>query len=237
MRHRGFLLTLLILLAWPAWAEEYEVPATLEAAVRDFVMEHLQRESDGSLASDDVEIAVSNLDPRLRLAACGSPIRQSVNSPRRNSSNISVKLNCDGPKRWSIYVPVRLDIYAEIAVLSRSLARGTILTEQDVSLTRMNTAQAGSGYIEDLSRTVGMELKRPLQSGEPLRLSHLKPAQIVSKGDKVILEAGSNGLSVVTAGQALGSGQLGDNIKVRNTGSDRVIDAQIVAPGKVRISL
>lgn len=241
MGHRLFLCCLLLSLAITTNAEttqanDVENPENL----RDQVAAYLQDTLDGEymgVKPDDMEVAVSNLDARLRLPKCATPLRQEITSPRPYGSNVSVKVNCDSPRPWTIYVPARVDTFAEVAVVARSVARGEILTLEDVTLRRMSTSQGGFGLVLDVQQVIGKELKRRLEAGEPVRLSHIKAPQVIRKGDRVVLEASTSGVSVVTTGTALANGEVGEQIQIRNEKSERVVDAEVVAPGKARIAL
>lgn len=241
MGHRLFLCCLLLSLAITTNAEttqanDVENPENL----RDQVAAYLQDTLDGEymgVKPDDMEVAVSNLDARLRLPKCATPLRQEITSPRPYGSNVSVKVNCDSPRPWTIYVPARVDTFAEVAVVARSVARGEILTLEDVTLRRMSTSQGGFGLVLDVQQVIGKELKRRLEAGEPVRLSHIKAPQVIRKGDRVVLEASASGVSVVTTGTALANGEVGEQIQIRNEKSERVVDAEVVAPGKARIAL
>lgn len=241
MGHRLFLCCLLLSLAITTNAEtiqanDVENPENL----RDQVAAYLQDTLDGEymgVKPDDMEVAVSNLDARLRLPKCATPLRQEITSPRPYGSNVSVKVNCDSPRPWTIYVPARVDTFAEVAVVARSVARGEILTLEDVTLRRMSTSQGGFGLVLDVQQVIGKELKRRLEAGEPVRLSHIKASQVIRKGDRVVLEASTSGVSVVTTGTALANGEVGEQIQIRNEKSERVVDAEVVAPGKARIAL
>ena len=234
MWHRGFLLWLLWPLALPSWANEFESTERLRTLVHSYLTEIFLEDSKGSRDEDQFSVTVSNLDSRLALASCAGNIHKNITSAKPYGSNLTVRLTCTGENRWSIFVPARVDVFADIAVMKHSLQRGDVVTENDITLVRMNTNRAGTGHIKDLSRAIGMELRRPLQSGDPVRLSHLQAPEVVKRGDKVMLEARSNGLSVVVAGTAMASGQMGDQIRVRNTKSRRIIDALVVGPGRVQ---
>ena len=236
MRYRVFFSCLLLVLSGTLRAEPFQDFEQVRASVIQFVNNEMQGEFAG-IPPENIAISVSNLDSRLQLTRCELPLRQVITSPRPYGSNISVKVSCGGVKPWSIYVPTRVDMYAEVAVMANTLERGSILTEADVQLVRMNTTQAGFGHIRDVRQAVGKELKRRLQSGDAVRLSHLKSPQVVRKGDRVVVEATTAGVSVVTSGRALLNGQVGDQIQVRNEKSERVVDAEVVAPGRVKVSL
>lgn len=236
MRHCVFFLCWLACASGATAGESFSGSDELRAQINHFLQETL-REGFPEVGDENREIVISNLDPRLKLNECDVPVRHSIVSPRPYGANISVKAHCGGTKPWTLYVPARIDTYAPVAVMARSLERGSVLTQADVTLSRMSTSQAGYGHVRELDRVLGMELKRPLRTGEPVRLSHLKAPQVVSKGDRVVLQAETSGVSVVTSGRALAGGQVGDRIQVQNEKSQRVVDAEIVAPGRVRVAL
>lgn len=236
MMHRCFLACLLVCIALPAWSQEFEDSVALVNRAQSFLEHSLAKEYVG-IQPEHIQVTVSHLDPRIRLDLCDGEITQVIGSPRPYRSNLSVKMRCDGSKPWTIYIPAKIDTLANIAVLSKSLKRGDIISPDDVELTLMNTAQAGYGYISDLNRVIGMELKRRLQVGSAVRTSHLKAPEVVRKGDKVLLEASTAGISVVTNAKALTAGRLGEQIQVVNIKSNRVVDAEVMGPGRVRVSL
>jgi flagellar basal body P-ring formation protein FlgA len=236
MGYRVFFSCWLALAGCSALAESFADPEDLRRQVEAFLQNEL-REEYPDAGEQDVEITVSNLDPRLKLPQCDAQVQHSVTSPRPYGANISVKTHCSGNNAWTFYVPARIDVYAEIAVMARNLERGSILTAADVGLNRMNISQAGSGHTHEFNEVLGKELKRSLHAGEPVRLTHLKAPQVVRKGDRVVLEARGSGVSVVTSARALANGQIGDQIQVQNEKSQRVIDAEVVAAGRVRVAL
>lgn len=237
MGHRVFFASVLLLIAGGlAYADAIESPDNLRRQVEIFLQNALRNEYVG-IKPEDLEVAVANLDSRLRLSQCRSPLRQEIASARPYGSNLTVKVSCDTPEPWAIYVPARIQTYAEVAVVVRALPRGAVLSADDVILKRMNTNQGGSGLIQELPQVIGQELKRRLDIGEPVRVSQLKAPQVIRKGDRVLLEASTASISVVTTGTALANGQVGEQIKVRNEKSNRVVDAEVIAPGKARVAL
>lgn len=241
MMHRVFFTHVLLVVTClsgfvNAQPESQTMPsAVIEAEVLKFVTAELTTLPEYSV--QDVTVNVGGLDPRLQLKACDQPLDKTISSSRPYGSNLSVKVSCRGTHRWTIYVPTQIEQYGEVVILAHPLRRGTILTEQDVTLRKMDVLQAGYGHIRELERAVGMQLKRNVQAGEALRMSHLRAPHIIKRGDRVMMEAGTSVVSVVTTGEALGTGRVGDQIQVRNNKSERIVDARVVAPGRVKVSL
>lgn len=184
----------------------------------------------------NVQINVGRIDSRLRLAKCDDNLAFKIQEPPHHGRNITVKASCMNTRRWTVHIPVSIDVYAEVLVTTRSLQRGDILSEDDIEFKRMNTSSIGRGHIEDLSRAMGMEIKRPLRPGDVIRLPHLNKPDIVRKGQTVVVSSNSRFLNVETSGIALVNGYLGERIRVKNKRSNRVVEVEVVAPGKVSIA-
>jgi flagella basal body P-ring formation protein FlgA len=232
----GWLALMLLLLPLAAYGEDVNIDALRESVEKQVAATY--RDKLGEAASkEQLAIEVGNLDPRLRLAECRQPLAMKIKEPPQGQGNLTVKVSCESGQRWTIYVPVRVDRFAEVAVASRNLARGHVIDKNDVSFQRNNVSHLGSGHVEDINRLMGMELQRPMRSGEAFRLSGLELPEVVKRGDSVIIEAQAGTLTVVAPGKALGSGSVGSQVRVQNTQSKRVIDAEITGPGRVRVLL
>jgi flagellar basal body P-ring formation protein FlgA len=236
MIYRGFLACALLAFGMPTWSQPYEDNVALISRVQANLTNLLANEYKG-VEPDNLQVKMGPLDSRLRLGLCENEIEQSINSPRPYGNNLSIKVHCPSNKPWTVYVPARIDTWAEVAVALKNLERGGVISTADIELSLMNTAQVGYGYITQPDQVVGMELKRSLPLGSPIRLIHLKAPEVVSKGEKVTLEAGIGGLTVVTNARAMTAGKLGEQIQVRNIKSNRIVDARVVAPGRVRVAL
>ena len=221
--------------AWQCAAFESENLDGIQQQVR----QHLQQTYTSGMGEqiEAVKIRVNNLDPRLKLRQCDEPLTLEISDNGEPGGNVTVKTRCPGTSPWTVFVPARVDILAPVAVATRSLARGAVLQAADISLLPRNTAALGSGYITDLEQILGKELKRHLNHGAVVRLSNLKAPRAVKRGDALRVEATSGSLLIVAPGIALADGKVGQQIRVRNTDSKRIIKARVVAPGRVEVIL
>ena len=67
------------------------------------------------------------LDSRLRLARCEQPLNAFAAPGGKLSGKITVGVRCDGPKPWSLYVPVQVSIPGKAAVAVRDSTRSNWL--------------------------------------------------------------------------------------------------------------
>lgn len=238
MRLRSFLMLTIFLFFTPfslvnAGTVRFENIEELRAKIQRYAENYYLQEYGKEKFSRDVRLRISQLDTRLKLVQCEKAIRFELIRPAHQSRNITVKTLCDSRKRWSIYVPITLEVYADIVVAARDLGRGTIISDEDLDTIRIDTSSLPTGHIVDKSRVLGMELKRSTRSGGYLLLSSMEKPRVINKGDVVLVESRNSTLSVATKGTALNNGQVGEQIKVRNDQSDRVVDALVAGPGRV----
>jgi flagella basal body P-ring formation protein FlgA len=87
-----------------------------------------------------------------------------------------------------------------------------------------------------VDQIVGMQLRRPVAVGQPLRLADLVRPPLVQRGSTVQIELLSSGLSVTGQAVALDAGVDGERIRVQNMTSHAFLFAQVVGPGQVRVT-
>ena len=238
MMIRGFfLLVSCSLFTATSFAYETQDLDALRQHVTDFTASHYRDVFGDEAFEANVEVSVGTLDSRLRLVDCRDDLAFKLIEPPHNAHNVTIKTSCEHDQPWTVYIPATISVYEEIVVANRSLTRGDILSEDDLSFKRVNTSSIGRGLINDIASVNGFELKRPVRAGETIRSNYLKKPDIVLKGQLVVMSAKSRFLSVETTGVALVNGHIGERIKVKNDKSNRVIDAQVVGPGKVSVAV
>ncbi|VUD56483.1 hypothetical protein TDB9533_02138 [Thalassocella blandensis] len=231
--------SLLVTLVFSSNLYAYEVQdlALLKQTVLDYTDQHYRQAFGEDEFDSKVKIEVGGLDVRLRLAKCDDNLSFKLIEPPHNPHNVTVKTSCNGDKPWTVYIPATVNVFEDIIVANRSLARGDVLQEDDLTYKRVNTASVGRGLMSNMKSVKGMELKRSVRAGETIRNNYLKKPDIVLKGQPVVMSAKSRFLSVETTGVALVNGHIGERIKVKNDKSKRVVDAQVVGPGKVSVAV
>jgi flagellar basal body P-ring formation protein FlgA len=201
----------------------------LEQAVSDY----LQR----SGIQGRYEIQISRLDPRLRMPLCDKELTTTLESPTQPIGRVTLRVRCDGRAPWTLFVPGQVQLYREVVTAIRPLKRDSVLTAKDVALAERDVGLLNQGYLNALPQAIGKKLTRPLQPDQILAPVHVEQAEVVHRGDQVIISARSGGINVRMPGEALSDGGLGEQINVRNTGSQRVIKARVTGPGQVEVAM
>jgi flagella basal body P-ring formation protein FlgA len=122
----------------------------------------------------------------------------------------------------------------EVAVLTRDIDRNEMLKASDVALERRPKAEvSGEAAVRD--RAVGMQLRRPMRSGTPLRLADLSKPDLVQRDQNVTVIYQTTGLYLTTRGKAIDSGAEGDVVSVLNVQSKRTLTGVVTGRGQVTI--
>mgnify|MGYP003409686039 CR=1 FL=1 len=183
------------------------------------------------------QITAGELDPRLRLAACATPLQTFLPAGARAQGNTTVGVRCNAQPPWQVYVPVMVRIFDQVLVATRPLPRGIPLTRDDVRLVERDLTTLPFGYVSDPAQAVGNQLKQPLTAGSVLLPSQIEGPRLVRRGDSVIIIGSSAGLTVRMQGQAMGDGAAGDWIKVRNPLTKKEVSGQVTPEGRVQVNL
>ena len=180
-----------------------------------------------------VVVGSDTLDPRLHIADCPLPLTASLPAGDRAAPRVSVLMRCPAANGWTVRVAVQLQVWRQVLVASRPLIRGDGIVATDVHAEERDITRLPYGYIENMDQVAERSLSRPLAAGSVVTPGALGGRQMVRAGDHVEMVAELDGIAVRAEGTALGSGDSGARLKVRNGSSGRVVDAIVRAPGVV----
>lgn len=182
------------------------------------------------------EIQVNPLDPRLRMPLCSQQLDASLESPTP-LGRVTVKVRCNGSAPWTVFVPAQVRLLREVVVMTRPLKRESVIDQGDVALRERDVGTLTQGYLTQLEQAVGMKLVRPTVLDQVLTQQHMEQADVIRKGDQVVIVARSGSLSVRMPGEALDRGGIEAQIRVRNLNSKRVVKARVTGPGQVEVAM
>lgn len=200
---------------------------SVRAAAEQAVREHY------AMPGSRVEIAPGSLDLRLQLASCDQPLRALIAGNAQVSSRMTVPVQCPQDGGWTVRVPLQVKVFRTVLVASHALLRGDGVSAADVHGEERDITRLGYGYLDSLEQLAGRSLARGVPSGSVLSPGALGGRRMVRAGDHVQMVARLDGIEVRADGIALGSGDHGARLRVRNGSSGKVVDGMVSAPGVV----
>jgi flagellar basal body P-ring formation protein FlgA len=238
MMHRNFLriCSVFVALAGSASVQALENPQ-LRGAVDHFMSGYAAKLKAHFGGKTRVEYSVGALDSRQSVPNCAVPLAVETKEPLQTSARLNLQVSCNQTATWSVYVPIDLRIYRPVVVAVKPLTHGTTIAADDVRLTEANISQISGQYIGSLEEVVGKDVKRGIASGTPVLEQQLVPPLLVRRGESVVISAASNIVTVKISGIALADGRLGEQIRIKNLSSTRIVQAKIVGPGQAEVPM
>ncbi len=206
--------------------------ATHVDEIKEFIQTKLAEQYEGEIV---VELLQKNFT--FKPQQCNIPLNYSIPEHTVLGSNTTVKISCNGENTWSIYLPVNIKIYQPVVTTNRPMSRDEIITAEVVNLKNIDITNLNQGFFSDPIMVIGHVMRFPVKAGNVLTPSSIAKNKLVKRGDRVNIAIEDPELIVYMQGESLEDGGLGDNIKVRNISSKRIVEATIIAPGKVQVHM
>lgn len=232
----------IIILSFVIWASLTATGLAAERTTADIVKkaasEFLDTFANQQKARDfDVDYSLGRIDARLTLAPCPEAPQVSFSSDPFETAHPTLLVACKGKRPWRLFVSAELIIKGTGLVASRALSRGARISSAMISEQSVTINASRSHAITDRESLVGMALRRSMNAGSVFTPGLLNEPDAVARGDHVVIVARAGGIAVQSRGQALTDGKVGEQIRVRNLASSRMVRAKIVATGRVEVPM
>lgn len=185
----------------------------------------------------EARFEISQLDNRLNLKPCAQSLDVKFTRIQKVMGNTSLTVRCHSPVSWQIHLPVRIDIYDDIAVTKSPLTKGQSIDTHSIIYRKKKITDLHQGYFRKSDSLKRLQAKRNLSSNSILNTANVAPKLLVTSGQKVTIILKINGLQIKSTGLALQSASLGQLIKVRNTQSNKIVEGTVSSEGQVSVTL
>ncbi|QFU20480.1 flagellar basal body P-ring formation chaperone FlgA [Shewanella eurypsychrophilus] len=215
-----------------SYGESISVNKQIETELRQLISKELKQwQHQSGVKSLKYEAKVRVPSGAKNLQACSEPLTIDAASGLV-FGNIQRRVQCES-QGWSMFVRARVKVSASIPVANRAMKRGELVSRQDIEWQSITLTSSDRHLMTKIDEIVGRQVIRGLRRHKPIQVQQLSAPQWVNIGDKVIIEARSNGFYANMQGEALESGGEGQAIRVKNLSSGKVITAYPTAKGRV----
>jgi|GEM_PF-281805 len=178
---------------------------------------------------------LTRLDPRLHLKACDSSLQIGFTQNAKVMGNTSLSIGCAAPVDWNISLPVQISVFQDVIVNKTPLIKGQGIDASRITFKKMDVSRLNQGYFSKLEQIDELQAKRNLRPGTVLDTGNVAARQLVKSGQRVTILFKAGGISIKSTGQALHAARYGEAVRVKNTGSNRVIEGLVTAPGQITV--
>lgn len=198
----------LFCLALPLWADAYQDPAPVKAAVEDF----LRLQTRG--LPGQVSFSIGGLSQNNSLLPC--PSFEVTQAPGGKPwGRTTVKVRCNMENGWSVFVPVHVKVTANYLIAAKPLSQGQTVTEADLGLQLGELSEQPNGTLTDPHQAIGRTTAMQIPAGRPLRSDMLRQVMAIQQGQNVKVISRGAGFQVANEGKALNNAVEGQVAQVR----------------------
>ncbi|PCI73319.1 MAG: flagella basal body P-ring formation protein FlgA [Gammaproteobacteria bacterium] len=208
---------------------QYENLANIRNTAKIFL-----EEMTNSADTSDVELNIGRLDPRLKLKKCEQPLLAFLPQGSKSYGKINIGVSCNGPVPWKIFISASKYHFQTVVIASNSLAKGKLISLQDLSYKRVQVNNFRKQPAIDNSQVVMTSARRFIRAGSIIYMNNIC---MICKGHKVSVSAGSKYFSINLEAEALADASVGETVRLRNFKSRRIFDGTVVGRNKAQVLL
>ena len=186
---------------------------------------------------DATEISVRSLRPSDKTLLRRTKTLLSVVLPPgetgtgRVTAQVQVLPSGQQQKVATLWVVAQVDIRFPSVMATRAIARGTLLSWDDVKVDAGSNPRA----LRDPALVVGRLARRSFRQGETITQSMLKLPRVIERGDVVKAYVTGGGFSITASGKSLEHAAMGDVIAIRVFSTEKVIHGRVTGPGSAEV--
>jgi flagella basal body P-ring formation protein FlgA len=122
----------------------------------------------------------------------------------------------------------------QVLVANMPLYKGQFLNESHVRLAEVESKGLNGQILESMTQVMHAELIRDVRPDAPLRSQDIRPTVLVKRGQMVLISVGqAQGFQISARVEAMQDGRFGDQIKLKNKESGRILTGQVKGPNLV----
>ena len=202
-----------------------------------------------NLQLSEKQFSIAPLDSRLRVQGCDRALTMDLPFASRET----VRVRCASEAPWQMYLRLVLATPAQsiaatpaasngstasgrkVVVGTQLLRRGTMVIAdqlQEIEHSGIGLDPQAVASVRDLENG---EMVRDIPAGTPLRSHDVKRAVLVKQGQSVLLTVAlGNGLTITARVDALQDGKMGEQVKLKNSESGRLVTGIVSGPNAAR---
>jgi flagella basal body P-ring formation protein FlgA len=132
-------------------------------------------------------------------------------------------------------VRLRIRKFADVAVLSKQVKFHQSLDQTVVAVKRMEVTNLREQPLAAGDDPSGYRAKRNLTVGQILTNEAIEPLPVIESGSEIAIVATGGAFSISAEGIALQDGARGEQIRVKNTTSGRILTGRVVDSHRVAV--
>ena len=217
----------------------------LAASAQDKLLTQVRQWVAQTQNTTPAQVEIAPLDPRVQVQQCPQALTMDLPFASRET----IRVRCAQPP-WQLYLRLQAGSAGPVeathtstdasatrqTVITRNLIqRGTRLAPhmlEEVSMPALGMDPQAVSSLQDLLHA---EMLRDVPAGQVLRSYDFRRAVLVKQGQLVLMSVGQNSNFQITVRvEALQDGRMGEQIRLKNPDSGRLLTGTVTGPNAVR---
>lgn len=189
-------------------------------------------------ADPDAEVDLGNRVLRLHVpgeAAEAVEVEEMSYDQRSQRFSAIISAPSGNGAARQIRIRGRLFSTTEVPVLNRRVLAGELIKRQDLKWIKVRSRRLQPNTVINDSDLVGRTPRRGLRAGYPILASAVQRPVLVPKGSLVTMILRTPQMLLTAQGKALQNGSEGDVVRISNSQSNTVVEAEVVGEGRVAV--
>jgi len=189
-------------------------------------------------ADPDAEVDLGNHVLRLHVpgeAAEAVEVEEMSYDQRSQRFSAIISAPSGNGSARQIRIRGRLFSTTEVPVLNRRVLAGELIKRQDLKWIKVRSRRLQPNTVINDSDLVGRTPRRGLRAGYPILASAVQRPILVPKGSLVTMILRTPQMLLTAQGKALQNGSEGDVVRISNSQSNTVVEAEVVGEGRVAV--
>ncbi|PQJ62818.1 flagellar basal body P-ring formation chaperone FlgA [Photobacterium angustum] len=238
-------LTLLLCLLLSCWANAEQQNLTSQAqkldtnALTEELKETVNKEIQQYSKRHHWSNGVSKIKVQLPAAAASLPVCPttfmiaSQDNQQQPIGRLKKQITCESSTvNWRLNATVYVQLTLPVIIARTLIHRDEVIT-RDMLDSQNLQLKVPKHIITDADQVIGLHTIRQIRQGQLITENLLKKPFLINKGEQVLIVAKKGKFEASTKGVALEHGKMHEQIKVKNTATQKVIHARVFAQGKV----
>jgi flagellar basal body P-ring formation protein FlgA len=186
-------------------------------------------------ALKDSRIKVSFRDPERVSSLPGNDFRLAYpsNLPLSGDVVIPVDIYSAGVFKERANIRASVRIFRNVVIAGARIRQGDVFGRHNTAYSEKDVTYLPANYMLDAKKVIGRRSSTFIPKGALVLDWMPEDVPVVTKGETVNLFKRVNGVFVKARAIALEDGYINGNIRVRNTGSNKIVEGRITGTGEV----
>jgi len=232
---KAFLIAFPILISLLASAKN-PTQAQIRGDINQKISETIYDQYKKNWPKSEIELNIGQINPAIKLKGCRNIV---AILPLTHENRFTVKVKClltinEEDAKWVLNVNTRVTQNHPVIVSNKMISKGTLISKEHVSVQMRDITRAKGRFFTEHQDVVGSYTRRNIKNNALLNSHHIITPKDISKNDLINIVSGSEIYKIKTMGKALDSGNIGEQIKVMNIKSEKIIYCVIIDSNTVK---